>query len=128
MVTPRLFLRGDDARLRAALASISEEQPIEFALGRADLGDASRAALAEAASAILANPGLRVLVAGHTDTSGSAELNADLAARRAAAVIQELVAQGVPIVRLQPVSYGELFPEADLSDAENRRVAFEVAP
>lgn len=127
-VAPRLFLRGDDVHLRAQLAALSEAQPIEFALGRADLSAAARSTLAEAAAAILENPGLRVLVAGHTDALGSPENNAELASARTASVIQELVALGVPITRLQPVSYGELFPDADLSDEENRRVAFEVAP
>ena len=41
---------------------------------------------------------------------------------------RDVVVLGVPVTRLQPVSYGELFPDADLSAEENRRVAFEVAP
>lgn len=126
-VVSRLYLRGDDAALRAELNAISEVQPIEFPLGSADLTDASLAGLERVAGAILANPGLRVFVAGHTDASGDPASNAELGAARAAAVIRQLVTLGVPITRLQPVAYGELFPEGE-SDAADRRVEFEVAP
>ena len=127
-VVPCLYLRGNDARLRGELNAIAEEQPIEFDLASADLTDSARAALRDAAAVILASPGLRVLVAGHTDASGSADANAELAIARSGAVVQELVALGVAITRLQPVAYGELFPDEASTDAENRRVAFEVAP
>jgi outer membrane protein OmpA-like peptidoglycan-associated protein len=127
-VSTRLFLRGDDARLRSQLRALSESTPVEFPFASADLTPESRNALQAVADAILANPGLRVLVAGHTDATGSPEANAQLGGARAGAVIQELIRLGVPITRLQPVAYGELFPDAAGTDAENRRVEFEVAP
>ncbi len=127
-VSTRLFLRGDDARLRSQLRALSESTPVEFPFASADLTPESRNALQAVADAILANPGLRVLVAGHTDATGSPEANAQLGGARAGAAIQELVRLGVPITRLQPVAYGELFPDAAGTDAENRRVEFEVAP
>jgi outer membrane protein OmpA-like peptidoglycan-associated protein len=73
-------------------------------------------------------PGLRVLIAGHTDASGSNQLNEALAAQRAGSVLGYLVQQGVPITRLQVVSYGELFPDSESPAALNRRIEFEVAP
>jgi outer membrane protein OmpA-like peptidoglycan-associated protein len=125
-VTPRLFLRGDGKELRAELRQLVEDRPIEFEF--ADLVAGTDVTLPAAAEAILSHPGLRVLVAGHSDSSGSAETNAALASARAEAVIRELVALGVPVTRLDAVAYGELFPDADGSDEQNRRVEFEVSP
>jgi outer membrane protein OmpA-like peptidoglycan-associated protein len=73
------------------------------------------------------HPGLRVVVAGHADPRGGADANAALAARRAQAVVAELARLGVPVTRLQAVTYGELFADGDLTEAASRRVEFEVA-
>ena len=65
-------------------------------------------------------------IQGHTDSGGSAAFNESLSLRRAEAVRDYLVAQGVPIRRLRAVGYGERFPIASNStpegQAENRRV------
>ena len=127
-VESRLQLRGDEALLRSRLREISAGGALGFATGSSDLTAAATAALTEAASHIIANPGLRILVAGHTDTRGDAEANAVLAADRAEAVVARLASLGVPITRLQVVAYGELFDDPTASDAESRRVDFEVAP
>ncbi len=127
-VVSRLSLRGDETRLRTQLAEIGASGALDFETASAVLSERALAALVDAADVIQANPGLRVLVAGHTDAVGSADVNAELATARAGAVVAELIRLGVPVTRLQVVSYGELFPDADATDAENRRVEFEVAP
>lgn len=127
-VVPHLSLRGDETRLREELADIGASGALDFDTASAALSADALGALEEAAAVIQANPGLRVLVAGHTDAVGSADVNAELAAARAGAVVAELIRLGVPVTRLQVVAYGELFPNADATDAENRRVEFEVAP
>lgn len=73
---------------------------------------------------------LEVRVEGHTDSVGSEQYNMDLSQRRAEAVVQYLVDNGVNSARLVPVGMGEGFPVAsndtDSGRAENRRVDFVV--
>ncbi len=65
----------------------------------------------------------RFLVEGHTDATGSADYNLDLANRRAAAVVRYLTARGVDQRRLKPQGFGELKPLVDNPrDPRNRRV------
>ena len=68
----------------------------------------------------------RVLLEGYTDDRGTWEYNIGLGARRAAAVRQFLLLQGVDKNQLKTISYGEAYP-ADPADnpqawAKNRRV------
>lgn len=52
----------------------------------------SKAALTEIATLLSDNPDLQAFVVGHTDMAGSLEHNMDLSERRAAAVVEALVA------------------------------------
>ncbi len=126
-LTNRLQLAGDEATLRRQLRELTDASPVVFALGRADLSAASAATLDVAAAIIQAQPGLRVLIAGHTDTTGSAGRNEELSGQRAQAVRSYLVEQGVAANRLLVVAYGELFTTAPGAQPGDRRVEFEVA-
>ena len=68
----------------------------------------------------------QVEVSGHTDRSGSAAFNDQLALDRAELVAQEVLGLGVPERVVTVVSYGErapVVPTADgVSEAQNRRV------
>ena len=57
-----------------------------------------------------------VTVEGHCDERGTREYNLALGERRANAVRQYLVAQGVPADRVKTISYGKERPEAVGSD------------
>ncbi len=123
----RLQLTGDEATLRRQLRDLTDGSPIVFALGRSELSAASQTALESAGAIIQAQPGLRVLIAGHTDTTGSAAFNEVLSRERAASVRAYLVEQGIAANRLLVVAYGELFPSAAGAQPADRRVVFEVA-
>ncbi|MDX1573969.1 MAG: OmpA family protein [Methylophaga sp.] len=73
---------------------------------------------------------LEVRVEGHTDSIGTEQYNMDLSQRRAEAVVDYLVANGVNATRLIPVGMGENYPvasnETEAGRAENRRVDFVV--
>ncbi|AFJ02774.1 Outer membrane protein A precursor [Methylophaga frappieri] len=73
---------------------------------------------------------LEVRVEGHTDSVGPEAYNLNLSQRRAEAVVDYLVANGVNGSQLVPVGMGEGQPVADNSTsqgrAENRRVDFVV--
>jgi peptidoglycan-associated lipoprotein len=55
-------------------------------------------------------PGVRMLIAGNADERGTREYNLALGARRAAAVRDFLVSQGVDPARISTVSYGKEQP------------------
>lgn len=73
----------------------------------------------------------RVVVEGHTDSRGSAELNRKLSQARAEAVKTYLVEHGVEATRLEAKGYGPDRPVADNGTAagreQNRRVEFVIA-
>ena len=73
-----------------------------------------------------------VVVAGHTDSDGSAAYNQTLSMNRAAAVSYYLSSRGVSEVRLETVGFGETQPIASNSSKEgkqaNRRVEITLLP
>ncbi len=83
------------------------------------------------------NPWHAVRIAGYTDRLGSEAYNQELSQRRADAVMNYLVAQGVPAGRIRAEGHGELDPVKDCPDgpraqliaclAPNRRVEVKIA-
>ena len=74
------------------------------------------------------NPGARVRLEGHADERGSREYNIGLGERRAQAVRQLLLLQGVSTSQIATVSFGEerpaAFGSAEADYSQNRRVEF----
>lgn len=70
-----------------------------------------------------------VIIAGHTDAKGDAAYNMTLSAKRARAVEQFLIAQGVGPQQVVSTGRGEtqLIPGHEQDDMLNRRVEFSVA-
>ena len=66
-----------------------------FAFGKYDLRPAAREALAKLSGIVLGHPGLKLSVEGYTDSIGSDEVNQTLSEKRAGAVRDYLVQQGV---------------------------------
>ena len=69
-------------------------------------------------------------VEGHTDAEGIPERNQPLSERRAQAVVDSLIAAGVPADRLSSVGYAAERPvatnETAAGRAKNRRIEFRV--
>jgi OOP family OmpA-OmpF porin len=103
---------------------------VMFELNSADLTAESRPVLARVADDLKKYPRLRVELQGHTDSSGSDEYNLKLSERRAQAVRDYLIAQGVSSEQVEARGYGETQPIASNSTAEgrarNRRVVMKV--
>jgi outer membrane protein OmpA-like peptidoglycan-associated protein len=99
---------------------------ISFDTGRADIKPNLRPILDQFASGLSAQPNTEVRIVGHTDSTGSDELNDRLSVQRAESARQYLAARGVHPDRIVIAGRGEREPIADNSTeagrARNRRV------
>ena len=97
-----------------------------FEVDRADLKPGAMRDLRQLADALIRFPETEVSIEGHTDSTGTSEYNEDLSERRAAAVRNYLLAQGVDRRRLDTLGLGEHQPVASNDTAagrqQNRRV------
>ncbi|MBL8225406.1 MAG: OmpA family protein [Chromatiales bacterium] len=93
---------------------------VTFALNSATLTGQDQLLLNSVASILQQRPQFNVEIVGHTDSTGSDALNQDLSERRAAAVRDYLVGQGIPAERLTSRGAGESEPIADNDTAEGR--------
>ena len=73
----------------------------------------SQAALNGAAGVFLEYRKTAIIAQGHTDSTGSESYNQELSERRAKAVMNYLVGQGVDATRITSLGYGEAHPVAD---------------
>lgn len=75
-------------------------------------------------------PTMRIEISGHTDNQGSLATNEKLSAARAKAVVDYLIAKGIPSSRLESAGYAFKQPIASNDTEEgrqqNRRVEFKV--
>lgn len=97
-------------------------EDIYFQPGEAGLSDAGRSVVDAVATSLRQNPDVRVSLEGHTAATGEREYNLALGERRAAAVRDHLIQQGIEPGRLRIVSYGEERPQHDNSRPETRRL------
>ncbi len=112
-------------------------KPVFFGFDSSTLSEEAKSALDETASLMKKFPTLQLEVAGHTDAIGSYEYNLGLSIRRAQAVADYLVANGVSADRLDVTGKSEsenvaLNRTKDNRDAPegrqlNRRVNFNVS-
>nr|MDQ2647736.1 OmpA family protein [Myxococcota bacterium] len=111
--------------------AITISEQVQFETGTAVIRPESDAILDAVRSALHEHPELRLLeIQGHTDDTGTPELNQRLSQERAAAVRAWLVEHGIDAARLRPVGYGQTRPLADNTTeagrATNRRVEFRI--
>lgn len=93
---------------------------VAFQSGSAQLTAGSITTLSRMADLLKQNSEIRVEVRGHTDATGSAELNRELSQRRAVAVRDVLIQLGVAPSRVTAVGYGQDYPIAPNDTAEGR--------
>jgi outer membrane protein OmpA-like peptidoglycan-associated protein len=92
-----------------------------FETGKYDVKSEAREKLARLSGIVLAHPGLNLAVEGHTDTTGSDELNQKLSERRAGAVLEYLLTQGLAADTLSARGFGKTMPAFDNSTVDGRR-------
>jgi len=104
--------------------------PINFDLGSSRVDRGSLPYIETVASLMRSDPGLKLIVEGHTDDRGSYNRNMVLSWDRALGVFRALVeTYGVEPTRLQLVGKGPLEPMSGTEprDGANRRVQFRIA-
>jgi peptidoglycan-associated lipoprotein len=98
---------------------------VHFALNQYNIEDNDKSTLMKQAAWLERYPTVRLTIEGHCDERGTREYNLALGARRANAVKEFLVAQGVAGDRLETISYGKERPICTESNeecwAQNRR-------
>lgn len=96
-----------------------------FAVDQSNLSDQARQTLIGQAQWLNTNTGYAIIIEGHADEQGTREYNLALGARRAAAVQDFLISQGVAATRMRTISYGKERPIEVCSDescySRNRR-------
>jgi outer membrane protein OmpA-like peptidoglycan-associated protein len=101
-----------------------------FDTGKYTLRVAAREKLAKISGIVLAHPGLKLEVEGHTDNVGGEEYNQLLSEQRASGVLEFLVQQGLPESAVTSRGFGKSQPVAtnDTPEgrAKNRRVELVV--
>lgn len=99
---------------------------IYFQFDSSEVAAADRETIANHARYLAAHKDLTVTLEGHTDERGSREYNIGLGERRANAVRDLMIVQGVADSQIKTVSYGEEKPAVEGHDeaawAKNRRV------
>lgn len=126
---PEEFGKEQVEKRFAETLSIQPKSPLHFLLyfdEETTLSAASLRMFPAIMAAIAERGTVDILVVGHTDSLGSREYNMALSKRRASAVKELLVKQGVSPGAIQTTSHGKenpLIPTADnVSEPRNRRV------
>jgi putative exosortase-associated protein (TIGR04073 family) len=115
---------------RAGALVVSFPRDMLFALNSAELSETATARLQKVAPVLRSNADAPVLVAGYTDSSGDPAYNQQLSRKRATAVRDYLVGQGVAAERIEIAGYGDAHPVASndtlAGRRSNRRVEIEL--
>ncbi len=105
---------------------------VQFELGKATLKPESFTVLTQIAEIMRKYPDYNLSIEGHTDNTGTAEVNEKLSESRAKACYDYLVQKGIPASRMKYKGYGKARPIADNSTYSgrtlNRRVEFNLTP
>lgn len=97
------------------------ESDVLFDVNSAIVDSSGRATLEDVASVLGDYPKTAVVVQGHTDATGSEELNQELSERRATSVRNYLIGRGLDADRVASLGYGEGFPVASNDSESGRR-------
>ena len=112
------------------IRDVIELPGVNFASNTDRLLPGAEQVLTNAVATLRKYPNLRVEVAGHTDSDGSAAYNEGLSARRANTVRDYMINAGVDLAQLSAKGYGETMPISSNASAQgkaaNRRVELRI--
>ncbi len=113
-------MRRDVPMEKIRVGSVVVLQNIFYATGSYQLEPASRVELNRVYDFLMLNPAVGVEISGHTDNTGTPELNLSLSEQRAKSVVKYLVNKGIETRRLKAAGYGETVAVADNQTEEGR--------
>ncbi len=123
--TPLPDASGTDAQ---PMDSAVTGKVVYFDYDRDDIKPEYRELIAAHARYLRVHPHASVKLGGHADERGTREYNLALSERRASAVLNQMLLQGVAEAQLSTAAYGEEYPDARGHDeaawSKNRRVEF----
>lgn len=141
----RVTVTDNDGRTGSAAVSVRVTSPpppvqpvvrrivlrgVNFDFDKDNIRPDAQVILDTAVEVLGANPGVRVEVAGHTDSTGPGDYNQGLSERRARSVVRYLASGGIDASRLTAAGFGEMRPVADNATregrAQNRRVELNI--
>ena len=129
-LAPRPMASDADARaLEDELNAFIRANPIQFPPASADVSPGVLAVLDRVAGIAERFGGVTITIEGHTDSDGVLAENQELSEERAAAVLEGLVARGVPVAELVAVGLGSTQPilVGGVEDKDaSRRIEFQV--
>ena len=103
---------------RGLIVNLSD---VLFDTGKFTLRPPTREKLAKISGIILAHPGLKLEVEGHTDDVGSEEFNQKLSEQRSDAVRGYLIEQGLNGDSITSIGFGKMSPAVPNTNAANRQ-------
>ncbi|MFI0347148.1 MAG: OmpA family protein [Chthoniobacterales bacterium] len=121
--------RSESANFMGSNVERGEYSPVYFAFDSTSVGANQASKILSVVQGVRSS-GKTVIVAGFTDDRGTEEYNRSLGERRALAVREALIAQGLSANKIQTVSFGKEMPadpaENDAAWAKNRRAEFGI--
>jgi outer membrane protein OmpA-like peptidoglycan-associated protein len=125
-------VEGANIQRNADLLAVTFKSDVLFDTNSAALKAGSYDEISRVAQVLNQYPETTIMIAGHTDSTGSDTLNQQLSEQRAMSVKNALTGQGVNPARMSAVGYGESKPIADNNTESgrqtNRRVAITITP
>ncbi len=101
---------------------------VRFESGSTELTEDAKFVLTKVVTTLLHYKEMHIEISGHTDNSGSTELNNKLSRKRAESVKRYLVNQGIESARLHAIGLGSYYPISSNDTLEgkalNRRIEF----
>lgn len=114
------------------LVTFDENSGVYFDTNKSNINAKSKATLDKLAKVFIEFTDTKILVVGHTDSSGKDDYNLTLSEKRATSVTNYLVSDGIASSRFETLWYGETQPKYDNATAEgrakNRRVNVAIVP
>ena len=135
-IPKKVIVNKDDRRIDESLERIEKGKSfvvenVNFEFGKAHLRKESLNILYNLVNTMKKNPRLRIEVRGYTDDVGDEKFNQRLSEKRADAVTDYMIKNGISPERIKGIGFGEKNPIADNKTAEgrnkNRRTEFFIA-
>jgi len=126
----RLAEEAKEAEMKSKLVNLFKLENIEFNVNKSTLTSKGQATVNKLATILKEYPSVRIEIAGHTDSDGSATYNQKLSQSRVDMVKTKLIAQAIDATRLVARGYGETKPlvpnTTRTNKAKNRRVEINI--